>query len=101
MAHEKIVKAQVKLRFYARNGMRMTATRNLQVTATKTGQTMKTLESILDAENPNAGNKVRPASRFRRLRLPVLSQSCPFPDLNREPPFPLDAPKSTPKSPIF
>lgn len=57
MAHEKIVKAQVKLRFYARNGMRMTATRNLQVTATKTGQTMKTLESILDAENPNAGNK--------------------------------------------
>ncbi|KAG8994644.1 DNA repair protein rad50 [Tulasnella sp. 427] len=57
MAHEKIVKAQVKLRFYARNGMRMTATRNLQVTATKTGQTMKTLESLLDAENPNAGNK--------------------------------------------
>ncbi|KAG9004630.1 DNA repair protein rad50 [Tulasnella sp. JGI-2019a] len=57
MAHEKEVKAQVKLRFYARNGVRMVATRNLMVTAKKTGLTMKTLESILDADNPNGGNK--------------------------------------------
>ncbi len=60
MAHEKEVIAQVKLRFYARNGVRMVATRNLMVTAKKNGAlTMKTLESLLDADHPNAGNKVR------------------------------------------
>ena len=47
MANEKEVKAQVRLRFHAANGTRMTATRNLSVTVKKTGLTMKTLESIL------------------------------------------------------
>ncbi|KAF8627436.1 hypothetical protein AX17_006250 [Amanita inopinata Kibby_2008] len=47
MANEKEVKAQVKLRFYAANGTRMIAVRNLSVTVKKTGLTMKTLESIL------------------------------------------------------
>ncbi|KAG8934317.1 DNA repair protein rad50 [Tulasnella sp. 418] len=57
MAHEKEVKAQVKLRFYARNGVRMTATRNLMVTAKKTGLTMKTLESLLDTEGKEGSKK--------------------------------------------
>ncbi|KAI9443279.1 hypothetical protein H4582DRAFT_1808403 [Lactarius indigo] len=52
MANEKEVKAQVKLRFYAANGQRMLAVRNLSVTMKKTaGMTMKTLESILALDN--------------------------------------------------
>ncbi|PSR71740.1 hypothetical protein PHLCEN_2v12388 [Hermanssonia centrifuga] len=52
MANEKEVKAQVKLRFRAANGMRMLAVRNLSVTMKKTGaMTMKTLESILAVDN--------------------------------------------------
>ncbi|KAH9969662.1 P-loop containing nucleoside triphosphate hydrolase protein [Russula dissimulans] len=55
MANEKEVKAQVKLRFYAANGRRMLAVRNLSVTLKKTaGMTMKTLESILALDNGNA-----------------------------------------------
>ena len=61
MANEKEVKAQVKLRFYAANGRRMLATRNLSVTMKKTGgMTMKTLESILaNEEGDNPSGKVR------------------------------------------
>jgi hypothetical protein len=79
MAGEKEVKAQVKLRFYARNRVRMTATRNLMVTAKKTGQTMKTLESLLDAENPNS-NKVGLCClclRSCRANLPYFSSAVP------------------------
>ena len=55
MANEKEVKAQVKLRFYAANGQRMLAVRNLSVTMKKTaGMTMKTLESILALDNGNS-----------------------------------------------
>ncbi|KAN0125486.1 P-loop containing nucleoside triphosphate hydrolase protein [Lactarius tabidus] len=55
MANEKEVKAQVKLRFYAANGQRMLAVRNLSVTLKKTaGMTMKTLESILALDNGNS-----------------------------------------------
>ena len=58
MANEKEVKAQVKLRFYAANGTRMLAVRNLSVTMKKNGGlTMKTLESILGlAENADQGS---------------------------------------------
>ncbi|KAI1789650.1 hypothetical protein LXA43DRAFT_1020614 [Ganoderma leucocontextum] len=61
MANEKEVKAQVKLRFYAANGARMLAVRNLSVTMKKNGAlTMKTLESILGlAENVEKGNGKR------------------------------------------
>ncbi|KAJ3995719.1 P-loop containing nucleoside triphosphate hydrolase protein [Lentinula boryana] len=53
MANEKEVKAQVKLRFFAANGQRMLAVRNLSVTTKKTaGLTMKTLESILAVDDP-------------------------------------------------
>lgn len=61
MANEKEVKAQVKLRFFAANGVRMLAVRNLSVTVKKTGgMTMKTLESILALADSNAekGGKV-------------------------------------------
>lgn len=62
MANEKEVKAQVKLRFYAANGSRMLAVRNLSVSVKKNGAlTMKTLESILALADGNAeqGGKVR------------------------------------------
>ncbi|TBU46351.1 hypothetical protein BD309DRAFT_1078711 [Dichomitus squalens] len=61
MANEKEVKAQVKLRFYAANGARMLAVRNLSVTMKKNGAlTMKTLESILGlAENVEKGSGKR------------------------------------------
>lgn len=62
MANEKEVKAQVKLRFRAADGRRITATRNLSVTLKKTaGMTMKTLESLLAIDNENGDNsgKVR------------------------------------------
>ncbi|KAJ3830762.1 hypothetical protein F5880DRAFT_1619864 [Lentinula raphanica] len=53
MANEKEVKAQVKLRFFAANGQRMLAVRNLSVTVKKSaGLTMKTLESILAVDDP-------------------------------------------------
>lgn len=71
MANEKEVKAQVKLRFYAANGARMLAVRNLSVTMKKNGAlTMKTLESILGlAENVEKGNgKVRLPSCMRVRR---------------------------------
>ncbi|KAJ7644144.1 AAA domain-containing protein [Roridomyces roridus] len=55
MANEKEVKAQVKLRFNAANGVRMLAVRNLSVTVKKTaGLTMKTLESILALADNNS-----------------------------------------------
>ncbi|KAF5385696.1 hypothetical protein D9757_005521 [Collybiopsis confluens] len=58
MANEKEVKAQVKLRFFAANGQRMLAVRNLSVTAKKTaGLTMKTLESILAIDDGEKSNK--------------------------------------------
>lgn len=63
MANEKEVKAQVRLRFFAANGTRMLATRNLSVTAKKTGLTMKTLEGILGTADEH-GNK---ASSIARL----------------------------------
>ena len=66
MANEKEVKAQVKLRFYAANGARMLAVRNLSVTMKKNGAlTMKTLESILGIADAveNSGGKVRTFSR--------------------------------------
>src|SRR5712691_12336123 len=75
MANEKEVKAQVKLRFFAANGRRMLATRNMSVTMKKTaGMTMKTLESILslDDKNVEKSGKVRcldidtPAPRLKR-----------------------------------
>ncbi|KAI0770268.1 AAA domain-containing protein [Fomes fomentarius] len=61
MANEKEVKAQVKLRFYAANGAKMLAVRNLSVTMKKNGAlTMKTLESILGlAENVEKGSGKR------------------------------------------
>lgn len=51
MANEKEVKAQVKLRFYAANGTKMLAVRNLSLTAKKTTMTMKTLEGVLSLAN--------------------------------------------------
>jgi len=45
------VKAQVKLRFYAANGTKMLAVRNLSLTAKKTTMTMKTLEGVLSLAN--------------------------------------------------
>ncbi|CDO71491.1 hypothetical protein BN946_scf184909.g85 [Trametes cinnabarina] len=61
MANEKEVKAQVKLRFWAANGTRMLAIRNLSVTLKKNGAlTMKTLESILavsEGNNDNIGKR--------------------------------------------
>ncbi|KAI0354999.1 hypothetical protein OH77DRAFT_379119 [Trametes cingulata] len=58
MANEKEVKAQVKLRFYAANGSRMLAVRNLSVSVRKNGTlTMKTLESILALADGN-GDKI-------------------------------------------
>ncbi|KAG6830973.1 hypothetical protein H0H87_006624 [Tephrocybe sp. NHM501043] len=60
MANEKEVRAQVKLRFYAANGTRMLATRNLSVTVKKTtGFTMKTLENILAVDDQNVKNAKR------------------------------------------
>jgi hypothetical protein len=54
MANEKEVKAQVRLRFWNVNRQRMTATRNLQVSAKKAGGlTMKTLEGILAKSDPD------------------------------------------------
>ena len=48
MANEKEVKAQVKLRFFAANGLKMLAVRSLSVTMKKNGAlAMKTLEGIL------------------------------------------------------
>jgi len=85
MAGEKEVKAQVKLRFYARNRVRMTATRNLMVTAKKAGQTMKTLESLLDAENPNS-NKVG-TTFILSVFVQILMVSC------SEVPYLLNAPR--------
>ena len=57
MANEKEVKAQVKLRFFAANGQKMLAVRNLSVTMKKNGAlAMKTLESILGlADNIEKG----------------------------------------------
>ncbi|KAG8715951.1 DNA repair protein rad50 [Ceratobasidium sp. 394] len=58
MANEKEVKAQVKLRFFAANGTRMLAVRNLSVTMTKTKMSMKTLEGILaTSDGAKEGNK--------------------------------------------
>ena len=56
MANEKEVKAQVKLRFYAANGARMLAVRNMSVTMKKTALSFKTLENILAVEEQ--GGKV-------------------------------------------
>ncbi|PIL22506.1 hypothetical protein GSI_15195 [Ganoderma sinense ZZ0214-1] len=76
MANEKEVKAQVKLRFYAANGARMLAVRNLSVTMKKNGAlTMKTLESILGlAENVEKGNGKAWGSRA--LQRGVISTKC-------------------------
>lgn len=69
MANEKEVKAQVKLRFYAANGQRMLAVRNLSVTMKKTaGMTMKTLESILALDNGNTEK----SGKVRHLALVTL-----------------------------
>ncbi|KZT60115.1 hypothetical protein CALCODRAFT_466016 [Calocera cornea HHB12733] len=57
MANEKEVKAQVRLRFFAANGTRMLATRNLSVTQKKTGLTMKTLEGILGTADEVRGKR--------------------------------------------
>jgi DNA repair protein RAD50 len=60
MANEKEVKAQVKLRFFAANGTKMLAVRNLSLTAKKTTMTMKTLEGILSLANESdKAGKVR------------------------------------------
>jgi DNA repair protein RAD50 len=57
MANEKEVKAQVKLRFDAANGVRMLTTRNLSVTVKKSGLSMKTLECILGPADGNSDKK--------------------------------------------
>lgn len=85
MANEKEVKAQVKLRFYAANGSRMLAVRNLSVSVRKNGTlTMKTLESILALADGNAekGGKVRSlfvcgvAQLMDRMQRGVISTKC-------------------------
>ena len=62
IANENEVKAQVQLRFFAANGQRMLAVRNLSATKKDTaGATMRTLESTLALDNGNAekSGKVR------------------------------------------
>ncbi|KAJ7459863.1 hypothetical protein FB451DRAFT_1182155 [Mycena latifolia] len=85
MANEKEVKAQVKLRFHAANGARMLAVRNLSVTVKKTaGLTMKTLESILAADNnSDKGGKVgfstsvsQVTSTYVETQRGVISTKC-------------------------
>lgn len=56
LAGENEVKAQVKLRFTNSNSERMVVTRNLQVTAKKTGLSMKTLEGVLAKDENTDGN---------------------------------------------
>ena len=75
MANEKEVKAQVKLRFFAANGQRMLATRNVSVTLKKTaGMTMKTLESILSFDNGSAEKSGK--VRCLLIHLPLDSCEC-------------------------
>ena len=97
MANEKEVKAQVKLRFYAANGARMLAVRNLSVTMKKNGAlTMKTLESILGlAENVEKGNgKVCLSSCMRSRRRGAQGRYS-------EVSSPRSAQRWTPRSPNF
>lgn len=60
MAISNEVKAQVRLRFFNTNKVRMSCVRNVQVSKKKTGGlTLKTLESLLSVDDPNkASNKV-------------------------------------------
>ena len=54
MATSNEVKAQVRLRFFNTNKVRVSCVRNVQVTKKKTGGlTMKTLESVLNLDDPN------------------------------------------------
>lgn len=80
MANEKEVKAQVKLRFYAANGQRMLAVRNLSVTLKKTaGMTMKTLESILALDNGNSEKSGKVCHMVLGALLPDLSTTSAQP----------------------
>lgn len=60
MATSSEVKAQVRLRFYNANKVRMNCVRNLQVSVKKAGGlTLKTLEGVLQIDDPEkAKNKV-------------------------------------------
>lgn len=54
MATSHEVKAQVRLRFYNTNKVRINCVRNLQVTKKRAGGlTMKTLESLLQVDDEN------------------------------------------------
>lgn len=72
MANEKEVKAQVKLRFHAANGIRMLVVRNLSVTKKKNGLTMKTLEGILSTADAEKPGKVCCCSCYQE-NLPLFS----------------------------
>ncbi|KAG8700814.1 DNA repair protein rad50, partial [Ceratobasidium sp. 395] len=89
MANEKEVKAQVKLRFFAANGTRMLAVRNLSVTMTKTKMSMKTLEGILATSDGAKDNNKRG----------VISTKCA--ELDSEIPHLLGVSKSVLENVIF
>ncbi|QRV86474.1 DNA repair protein RAD50 [Ceratobasidium sp. AG-Ba] len=89
MANEKEVKAQVKLRFFAANGTRMLAVRNLSVTMNKTKMTMKTLEGILATSDGAKDNNKRG----------VISTKCA--ELDMEIPHLLGVSKSVLENVIF
>lgn len=61
MATANEVKAQIRLRFYNTNHVRINCVRNLQVTRKKGGGlTMKTLEALLQVDDPQVSeNRVR------------------------------------------
>ncbi|UZJ57177.1 hypothetical protein CBS101457_006497 [Exobasidium rhododendri] len=60
MATSNEVKAQVRLRFFNTNKVRISCVRNVQVTKKKTGGlTMKTLESLLSVDDPNKPKNMR------------------------------------------
>lgn len=76
MANEKEVKAQVKLRFFAANGKRMLAVRNLSVTVKKNNAlTMKTLENILSLADDNEGKSGKVCGCCLDT-FPAIKRSC-------------------------
>ena len=58
IAGETSVKAQIRLRFNDVSGKQMTMTRNLQASQTKKGNSMKTLEALLQVENENGKHSI-------------------------------------------
>ncbi|KAA1469837.1 hypothetical protein DENSPDRAFT_646528 [Dentipellis sp. KUC8613] len=72
IANEKEVKAQVKLRFFAANGKRMIAIRNLSVTMKKTaGMTMKTLESVLASADSEGGKRTAISTKCAEMDIEI------------------------------